>query len=44
MKNNVAISKVMNVGDDAVVLLLLQNSWEHWREMNNLEMDEEGRT
>lgn len=40
----VRISKVMNSGDEALALLLLENSWEHWREMYNMEFDENGCT
>lgn len=29
VKNNVAISSVMNASEEAVALLLLENSWEH---------------
>ena len=36
VKNDVRISTVITAGDEALALLLLENSWEHWREQYNM--------
>lgn len=40
VKNDVEILRVMNAGDEAGVLLLLENSWEHWREQYTVEVND----